>query len=605
MWLATSGYRGGEMREDILAKAKEWTAPQFDEQTRKEIQALIDQRNEKELTDRFYKELEFGTGGMRGIMAAGQNRMNTYTVGKATQGLANYLIKTHRDTKERGVAIAYDSRNNSRRFAQEAAGVLAANGIKVFVYPELRPTPLLSFTVRFLNARAGIVITASHNPKEYNGYKVYSYDGSQVTSPEDVRIVEEVNRVDILMGVKRIEYHEGMKEGLIMEIGPDVEERYLEKVISLAEDLEAGIQNELKKVRKEIRIVYSPLHGTGGTLVPKALERIGGASLLLESEQSNPDGNFPTTPSPNPEEAAALTRAIECAEREGADLVIATDPDCDRLGLAVPDKSGNFVVLNGNQIGSMMEYLVASSYKKSGLMPPRPAIISTIVSTELAGEIARSFDADIYYTLTGFKYIADLMRDFEKTGRNSFIFGYEESYGYLAGTFVRDKDGVIAAVLSLMLLKYSAAVYGSVLGLLEHIYRTYGMYREFGNSFTLKGAEGARKIEAIMKDLRRSPPERITGSQVELLKDYKMQTLTRLKTGTVEEMKDLPVSNVLQFYTGDGIKISARPSGTEPKIKFYFGFHMPFSGSMDETGERLAQRYRSVSNEFFQYCGLV
>jgi phosphoglucomutase len=592
------------MREDILKKAKAWTAPQFDEETRTEIQKLIDSKNEKELTDRFYKELEFGTGGMRGLMAAGQNRMNTYTVGKATQGLANYLLQHHADTRERGVAIAYDSRNNSQRFAREAAGVLAANGIPVFIYPELRPTPLLSYTVRTLNNRAGVVITASHNPKEYNGYKVYSSDGSQVTSPEDVRIVEEVNKVDILSGVKRMGYDEGLSSGMIREIGPEIESSYLDRVKALAAELEKGISAEMRGSGRKVKIVYSPLHGTGVKLVPCALDAVGGAVVLCEPEQSKPDGNFPTTPSPNPEETAALARAIDYAGREKADMVIATDPDCDRMGLAVPSAGGGFVTLTGNQIGSMLEYLVASSYEKTGLVRGRPVVVSTIVTTELAGAIAGSFGADIYYTLTGFKYIAGLMRDFEQNDNNSFIFAFEESYGYLAGTFVRDKDAVIASVLALLLVKYSASAHGSVLGFLEHLYRKYGMYEEFGNSFTLKGAEGADKIDAIMRQLREHPPEKIDGSPMELVKDFQAQTLTRVKTGSVEEMSQLPVSNVLQYYTRDGSKISVRPSGTEPKIKFYFGFHTPFSGSMEETRARLKEKYRSVSEDVFKLCGL-
>jgi phosphoglucomutase len=593
------------MREDILKKAKAWTDPQFDGNTRQEIQKLIDEGNEKELTDRFYKELEFGTGGMRGIMAAGQNRMNTYTVGKATQGLANYLMKHFGDTKKRGVAIAYDSRNNSQLFAREAARVLAANGIKVFIYPELRPTPLLSYTVRTLSNRAGIVLTASHNPKEYNGYKVYSADGSQVTSPEDVRIVEEVNRVDILRGVKRMEYKGGLQQGLIHEIGPETETSYMEKVNDLTLQIKKGIESELRKAGRDIKVVYSPLHGTGVTLVPKALKSVGDAVVLCEPEQSNPDGNFPTTPSPNPEETVALTRAIEYAKREKADMVIATDPDCDRLGLAVPDKNGAFVTLNGNQIGVMFEHLIALSYEKSGLMPKKPAIISTIVSTELAGEIAARFGVDITYVLTGFKYIADVMKDFEETGRNNFIYAFEESYGYLAGTFVRDKDAVIAAVLSLLLVKYAAAVYGSVLGFLEEIYKRYGMYAEYGKSFTFRGAEGAQKIKSLMEYLREDPPKTITGVPVEIIKDYLNQTLTRVKQGRVDGMTDLPVSDVLQYYTGDGIKVSVRPSGTEPKIKFYFGFNMPISGSMVETRKKLDERYGRVSEEIFKRCGLL
>jgi len=593
------------MKKEILNKAKVWTASEFDEETRQEIQHLIDEGNEKELVDRFYKELEFGTGGMRGIMAAGSNRMNIYTVGRATQGLANYLLETYSDTPERGVSIAYDSRNNSKLFAREAARVLAANGIKVFIYPELRPTPLLSYTVRELCNRAGIVLTASHNPKEYNGYKVYGADGSQVISPEDVRIVAHVNRVDILHGVKRMEYSEGTARGLITELGPEIEHSYLEKVYAFTRSVEEGIQKELSASTRKIKVVYSPLHGAGITMVPKALEMVEGAVVLCEPEQSKPDGNFSTTPSPNPEETKALSRAIEYARREKADMVIATDPDCDRMGLAVPDDTGNFITLNGNQIGCMLAYTIASSYERSGHMPANPVIISTVVSTELAGEIARTFGVDIHYVLTGFKFIAARMREFEETGNHNFIFAFEESYGYLADTFVRDKDGVIASVLALLMVKYAAAVHGSVLAFLEHIYRKYGMYVEYMQSFTLKGAEGAEKIKELMKNLREDPPDRIAGSPMEMIKDYQTRKVKHLLTGKTEGITGLPVSNVLQFYTGDGVKVSARPSGTEPKIKFYFGFSMPMAGSMEETKRKLDDKYNRVSEELFKRCGLL
>ncbi|KPJ80264.1 MAG: hypothetical protein AMS17_20715 [Spirochaetes bacterium DG_61] len=552
------------MKKEILNKAKVWTASEFDEETRQEIQHLIDEGNEKELVDRFYKELEFGTGGMRGIMAAGSNRMNIYTVGRATQGLANYLLETYSDTPERGVSIAYDSRNNSKLFAREAARVLAANGIKVFIYPELRPTPLLSYTVRELCNRAGIVLTASHNPKEYNGYKVYGADGSQVISPEDVRIVAHVNGVDILHGVKWMEYSEGTARGLITELGPEIEHSYLEKVYAFTRSVEEGIQKELSASTRKIKVVYSPLHGAGITMVPKALEMVEGAVVLCEPEQSKPDGNFSTTPSPNPEETKALSRAIEYARREKADI-----------------------------------------YERSGHMPANPVIISTVVSTELAGEIARTFGVDIHYVLTGFKFIAARMREFEETGNHNFIFAFEESYGYLADTFVRDKDGVIASVLALLMVKYAAAVHGSVLAFLEHIYRKYGMYVEYMQSFTLKGAEGAEKIKELMKNLREDPPDRIAGSPMEMIKDYQTRKVKHLLTGKTEGITGLPVSNVLQFYTGDGVKVSARPSGTEPKIKFYFGFSMPMAGSMEETKRKLDDKYNRVSEELFKRCGLL
>lgn len=593
------------MTEAILKKARVWTAPQFDEKTREKIQELIDKNGEKELTDRFYKELEFGTGGMRGIMAAGTNRMNIYTVGRASQGLARYLLDNYSDAAVRGVSIAYDSRNNSRLFAHESARVLAANGIRVFVFPELCPTPLLSFTVRHLVNRAGIVITASHNPKEYNGYKVYSADGAQITYPEDERIVEYVDKTDIIRGVKRMEYSDGIKQGLITELGTDVEDSYLHKVGEFTRGVEKGIQKELVKVGRDIKVVYSPLHGTGITLVPKALEKIEGAVILCEKEQSIPDGNFPTTPTPNPEEVQALSRAIEYARKEDADMVIATDPDCDRMGLAVPDENGNFISLNGNQIGSLLAYLITSSYQKSGNMPEDPAIISTIVSTELAGEIAHTFGTDIFYVLTGFKFIAGKMREFEENGKNHFIFGFEESYGYLADTFVRDKDGVIASVLALLLVKYSIGAHGSVMAFLEFLYRKYGMFMEYQKSFILKGSEGAQKITTLMENLRGNPPEDIAGDKVEVIKDYLIQKVKLLKEGDEKDITGLPKSNVLQFYTENKIKVSVRPSGTEPKIKFYFAFTTPFSESLQETKKILDDQYKYVSEVLFKKYGLM
>jgi phosphoglucomutase len=592
------------MKEEIVQKARIWTAPEFDEKTRAEIQALIETGNEKELTDRFYKELEFGTGGMRGVMGAGLNRMNIYTVGRATQGLAHYLLDTYDDTKKQGVAIAYDSRNNSTLFAQEAACVLAANGVHVYIFTELRPTPLLSFTVRYLKNRAGIVITASHNPKEYNGYKVYGDDGGQIISPQDQQIVEYVGKTAIIHGVKRMDYSEGIKEGLITELGTDIEEVYLKKVEELASHIEEGMKEELNEGTRDIKIVYSPLHGSGITLVPRALEKIEGAVVLCEPEQSKPDGNFPTTPSPNPEEVPALTRGIEYARRENADMVIATDPDCDRMGMALPDKSGHFVPINGNQIGVLLQYMIASSYQKSRNMPENPVFISTVVSTELAGDIAHTFGAEIVNVLTGFKFIAWKMREFEESGSRDFVYGFEESYGYLADTFVRDKDGVIAAVMALLLVKYAIGVHGSVFSFLEFLYRKYGMYMEYGKSFTLKGAEGARRIRRLMKTLREYPPEEIKGSRVTHIKDFLSQKQVFLNEKMERDMSDNPPSDVLQFYTQDRSKISVRPSGTEPKIKFYFGFIMPFDGSIEEMKEKFDEKFSRVSKSLFKQYGL-
>jgi phosphoglucomutase len=591
------------MTEDVLKKAQKWSEEPFDEDTRQEIRDLLNRNDEKELTDRFYKELEFGTGGMRGVMGAGTNRMNTYTVGKATQGLADYLIHTYNDARERGVSIACDSRNNSGFFSREVARVLAGNGIKVYIYPQLRPTPLLSFTVRHFGNRAGIVITASHNPKEYNGYKVYAPDGAQVTSPEDAKIVEFVQKVDISEDVKRIDYDEGLRKGLIKELDESIEREYLDRVDELALKIRKGIEKELLKVGRDIKVVYTPLHGTGITLVPEALKKIEGAVILCEKEQSVPDGNFTTTPSPNPEETEALSRAIDYAKQEKADMVIATDPDCDRMGLAVPDENGEFVPVNGNQIGCLLADLIAKSYRNSGLMPKNPVLISTIVSTELAREIAGEYGVEIINVLTGFKFIGALMGEMEKKGKKESIFGFEESYGYLAGTFVRDKDGVIAALLALMLLKYAISEHGSFLGYLYSVFRKFGMYLEYQKSFALKGAAGAEKIKALMEALREDPPGKISGSEVIVIKDYLTRKLIKPGTGE-EEFSGLPVSNVLQFFTADDVKVSVRPSGTEPKIKFYFGLKVPVSGSIEETRALLNKKAQKVSEDVFKRCGL-
>lgn len=589
------------MDEKILNRAKEWLSDSFDEDTRNKIKELIDKNDENTLTDMFYKDLEFGTGGMRGIMGPGTNRMNIYTVGRASQGLANYLKDNIEDAESRGIAIAYDSRNNSKLFAREAASVFAANGIHAYIFPELRPTPLLSYTVMHLKTAAGVVITASHNPKEYNGYKVYCSEGYQVTPPEDSRIVEYVNKVRLVKDVKRIDYEEGKSRGLIEELEEAVDRSYLDKVESFREMIESGL--ELKD-DSAVKVVYTPLHGTGITLVPRALERIRGVEIIKEEKQSIPDGNFPTTPSPNPEEVSALSRAIELAANVKADMVIATDPDCDRMGLAVPDSEGNYIPLNGNQIGTMFSYIIAESLSKSGKMPENPTVVTTIVSTELVEKIVKDYDIDVIYTLTGFKYIGEKMYQFKQSGSRNFIFGFEESYGYLADNFVRDKDGVIASVLAVILVKYAALKYGSVVNFLEDIYRKYGMYLEFQKSFLLKGIEGAERIKSIMDKLRKNPPKSIAGSNVVLIKDY-LEQKEFSADGTVSGMiEGLPKSNVLQFYTDDNVKISVRPSGTEPKIKFYFAIVKPFNRSMNDTRKEIEKKYDEVQKDIFSFCGL-
>jgi phosphoglucomutase len=592
------------MNEEILRKARLWTTSRFDNDTVNEIRALIESGNEKELEDRFYKDLEFGTGGMRGIMAAGTDRMNVYTVGRATQGLCNYLLDHHPDAAARGICIAHDSRNNSRKFTQEAARVIAANGIRVFIFKELRPTPLLSFTVRHLGCVSGIVLTASHNPREYNGYKVYSPFGHQVVPPEDSKIVESVNSVDITSDVRRIDFSRGLDEGIINEIGDEVEDAYLERVKELARRVKKGIEKELEKVSEEVTVVYTPLHGTGITIVPKALEDVGGVRLLCEPEQSKPDGNFPTTVSPNPEEHEALERAIAYAKRESADLVIATDPDCDRLGCAVPDGQGGYTLITGNQLGVLFAHMILTSYRSSGLMPEDPVIISTIVSTDLVKQMVKEFGVKEIDVLTGFKYFGQKMQEFDEQGTGHFIYGFEESYGYLADRFVRDKDGVIASVLALLLVRYAAGRFGGVLQYLHSLYEKYGLYVDFQNSFYLKGVEGAERIQSIMADLRDDPPLELGDGKVTMIKDYQLQVTKDLVSGETKAITGMNESNVLQFYIDSDAKISIRPSGTEPKIKFYFEFHAPIGKSESETNEMLVARYKAVSEELFMRFSL-
>jgi phosphoglucomutase len=593
------------MDQEILRKARLWTTSQFDRETVQEISALLDRKDEKELSDRFYKDLEFGTGGMRGIMAAGTNRMNVYTVGRATQGLCNYLLSHYPDAAGRGICIAHDSRNNSRKFTEEAARVIAANGIKVYIFRELRPTPLLSFTVRHIGCISGIVLTASHNPKEYNGYKVYSPYGHQVVPPEDSRIVECVNSVDIARDVKRIEFSRGLDEGIIKEIDDEVEQAYFARVKVFSERVKKGIEEELGGISGDVTVVYTPLHGTGITLVPRALEETGGVRLLCEPEQSKPDGNFPTTISPNPEEHKALERAIAYAKKEGADLVIATDPDCDRLGCAVSDGQGGYILITGNQLGALFAHMILSSYSRSGHMPEKPVIISTIVSTDLVKQIVKEFGVKEIDVLTGFKYFGEKIQEFDEQGTGNFLYGFEESYGYLADSFVRDKDGVIAAVLALLLMQYAAGRFGSVLQYLHFLYERYGLYADFQNSFFLKGVEGAGRIKRIMEDLREDPPLELGDGKVTQIKDYQLQVTKDLIRGKEAAITGMTESNVLQFFTDTNVKISIRPSGTEPKIKFYFGLNAPLGKGKAETEAMLEARYKEVSEQLFNKCVLV
>ena len=538
----------------ILERAKEWLSEKFDKETQNQVKDLID-NNEKELVESFYKNLEFGTGGMRGIMGVGTNRMNVYTVGMATQGLANYLNKTFAG-QEIKVAVSFDSRNNSRLFAKTCADIFSANGIKAYIFDALRPVPELSFAVRELGCKSGVMITASHNPKEYNGYKAYWSDGAQVVDPHDKNIVEEASKVKI-SDVK----FQGNPD-LIETLGEDFDKIYLEKIKGLTLS-----QDSINKF-KDIKIVYTPIHGSGVRLVPEILKMKGFENILTVKEQCNPDGNFPTVVSPNPENAEALTLAIKLAKENGADLVMATDPDADRVGIAVRNNEGEFVLLNGNQTAAILTYYLLTKWNENSKLDGNQYIVKTIVTTELLKDIADKFGVKCYDVLTGFKFIADVIRKNE--GKATFIGGGEESYGYLAGDFVRDKDAVNACSLIAEAACWAQEKGKTMYQLLLEIYSKFGYYREALVNVVKEGKSGAEEIQKMMDDYRNDPPVFIGSSSVVVIKDYLTQKTSNILDGTDENI-DLPKSNVLQFFLEDGTKISIRPSGTEPKIKFYFG----------------------------------
>jgi phosphoglucomutase len=543
------------MDQSILAKANVWTSGNFDEETKSRVREMI-KKNPSELTDSFYRILEFGTGGLRGLMGDGSNRMNKYTVGMATQGLANYVMRMFPGIRHK-MAIAHDSRNNSRYFAQITAEVLAANNFQVYLFDDLRPTPELSFAVRQLGCQSGVMITASHNPKEYNGYKAYWDDGAQFISPHDENVIREVEKISSIDQVK----WQGNKENII-SIGREIDEAYLAKLKTLS------LSPDVIRRQKDLKIVYTPLHGTGRILVPEILKRFGFENIHPVPEQMIADGNFPTVHSPNPEEHSALDMGIKLAEKLDASLVMATDPDADRVGIAVRDDDNNMILLNGNQTAALLFYYVITKWKELGKLNGKQFIVKTIVTSELLRDIAVSFNLKHYDVLTGFKYIADIIRRTE--GREEFIIGGEESYGYLAGDFVRDKDAVGACALIAETLAWTASQGKSLYDLLLEIYVKYGFYKESLLSVTHKGQSGAQEIKQMMIDYRSNPPKEINGSKVIKIKDYD-NLIEKDLISRKENAIHLPKSNVLQFFTEDGSVISVRPSGTEPKIKFYFG----------------------------------
>ena len=541
--------------KNILDKATLWLSDTFDTETQQEIQQLISS-NSNDLTDRFYKDLEFGTGGMRGMMGAGTNRINKYTLGKATQGLSNYLKESY-PNEEIKVAIAYDCRHNSDTFSRLVAEVLSANDIKVVVFEDLRPTPELSFAVNELNCHAGIVLTASHNPPEYNGYKVYWTDGGQIVPPQDKSIIDEVNSLDFS------DINFNAKPALISEIGAEVDEAFWK----------ASIKNGTFDVqgRDNLKIVFTSLHGTSVKLIPEVLKRAGYPQVHSIKEQEEPDGNFPTVKSPNPEEPEALEMAINLAEKIGADIVLGTDPDSDRIGIAVRDTSGKIKLLNGNQAMVVMTDFLIKQWKQQGRLNGKQFVGSTIVSTTMVNDIATSYGVETKIGLTGFKWIAKMIIDFPD---QDFIGGGEESFGYMVGDFVRDKDAVTSALLACEIAAAAKAGGSSFYDTLLELYTKHSFYKERLVSFTKKGMDGAEQIKQIMIDLRKNPLTHIDGSKVTFVNDYEASTEMNMSTGE-EKIMELPKSNVLIYHTEDGTKVAARPSGTEPKIKFYFSVQSP------------------------------
>ncbi|MGO4875284.1 phospho-sugar mutase [Pedobacter psychrotolerans] len=567
--------------QSTQATINQWLGGNYDEKTKAEIQALVDQNATTELIDSFYKSLEFGTGGLRGIMGAGSNRINKYTIGTATQGLANYLNNKYPGEKI-SVAIAHDSRNNSDYFAKITADVFSANGIYVYFFEALRPTPELSFAVRHFGCKSGVMLTASHNPKEYNGYKAYGADGGQFTSPDDKLVIDEVNKISSIDEVKfdRV-------EGNIELIGEAVDKLYLDGITALS------ISPEAIKRQQNLKIVYSPIHGTGITLVPKALEQFGFTNVTIVEEQSKPDGNFPTVVYPNPEEKDALTLAINKAKEIDADLVLATDPDADRVGIAVKDNDGEWVLLNGNQTGSLLINYLLTAWQEAGKLDGNQFIVKTIVTSNLIEEIAKKKNVTYYNTLTGFKYIGQVMTELE--GKKYFIGGGEESYGYLIGDLVRDKDAVVSAAFISEMTAYYKDKGASLYNALLDMYVEYGLYKEDLVSLTKKGKTGAEEIKAMMVKFRENPPATLGGSKVSVLKDYELGQETDLATGKVTKL-DYPTSDVLQFITEDGSIVSARPSGTEPKIKFYCSVNAPLADRADfaKVNEALGDKIKAV-----------
>ena len=574
--------------EEYLVKYEKWlNDPCFDENTKKELESI--KGNDKEIEDRFYKDLEFGTAGLRGVIGAGTNRMNKYTVGKATQGLANFILKE--GTQNKGVAIAYDSRHMSKEFSEETALCLNANGIKTFVFESLRPVPELSFTVRKLGCTAGVMITASHNPPEYNGYKVYWNDGAQIVPPKDKQIIDEVNAITDFSTIKTMDKKEAVEKGLYVQIGKEVDDDFVNTLKSLVLNPDV-----IKKEQDDVTIVYTPLHGAGNVPVQRVLKELGFTHVYVVPEQEKPDGDFPTVSYPNPEDKKAFKLALELAEKVNADVVLATDPDSDRLGVYSKDENGEYVPYTGNMSALLIAEYELSQKKEKGLLPKNGAIITTIVSSNMTKDLAKEYGLTMFETLTGFKWIGEKIRQFEENNNNyMYEFGFEESYGCLISPHARDKDG-ISAVMALC----EATAYYKSKGItlweqMLNIYKKYGFYKEGQVSITLKGADGAEQIKAMMEKMRKNPPKKLGSYDVLEVRDYKEHTI--VKADGTKGKTDLPTSNVLYYDLNDNSWCCVRPSGTEPKIKFYMGVKGKSMEEAEQKLEELTEAMKEYSNK--------
>ena len=552
---------------DVKKKAQVWLDGNYDEATKSAVRAMLENSDTTDLVESFYKDLEFGTGGLRGIMGVGTNRMNIYTVGSATQGLSNYLKKEFAG-QEISVVVGHDSRNNSRLFAESAADIFSANGIKVYLFEALRPTPEISFAIRHLGCQSGIVITASHNPKEYNGYKAYWSDGAQVIAPHDHNIINEVNKIKSVDDIK----FEGNKE-LIQIIGEDIDSVYLDKISKLT------LSPESIKRNKDMKIVYTPIHGTGITVIPRALKMYGFENIIDVPEQNVISGDFPTVISPNPEEPAALQMAVDKAKEVGADIVMASDPDADRVGIAVKNDKGEWILVNGNQTAMMLVYYLVKRWSELGKITGKEYLVKTIVTTELIATMAKKFKVPYFDCYTGFKWIAAIIR--EQEGKMQYIGGGEESYGFLCQDFVRDKDAVSACTMIAEVAAWAKDNGKTVYELIQDIYLEFGFSKEKGISVVKKGKSGAEEIKQMMSQFRVSPPKELAGSQVVVIKDYSTLRMIDVLAGKTESLEMPESSNVLQYFTADGTKVSVRPSGTEPKIKFYIEVKLPIASRED------------------------